>query len=97
MDLKRQKTAETSSGVPADGPQTPKSDGNGGWGAGGWTARDGMAGEMADGGASERRRQRVGASGRGSQRTEVSGCKLKTIIVLAGREAAGGTQTQQAN
>ena len=38
MDLKSQKATETASGVPTDGPQTPKNGENVVWGAGGWTA-----------------------------------------------------------
>ena len=40
MDLKRRKKAKTSSGVPADGPQTTETGKNVVWGAGEWTSND---------------------------------------------------------
>ena len=41
MDLKRRKKAKTSSGVPANGPQTTKTGKNVVWGAARWTSNDG--------------------------------------------------------
>ncbi len=59
MDLKRRKQAKPSSGVPADGPQTPKTCENVVWGASGWTSNDenNVSGRIGAGGCGSPGRQ----------------------------------------